>query len=412
MNLAILTQYYPPEVGAPQVRLSELASHFVRRGHSVTVLTAMPSYPTGRIHAGYGGVFRREQREGVDVIRTFAFPTQSANFVPRLTNYLSFVLCSAVIGIAVLKRPDYLIVESPPLFLGLSGFWLSRCKRSRLIFNVSDLWPDGAVRLGKIRCDSLSFRMSAALEAFCYRHAWLVTGQSKSIVADINRRYPDCQTFHLSNGVDTQRFRPANGSLEARTTFGGNEACVGLYTGLHGLAQGLDQILKVAETLREADGFRFVLVGDGPEKRNLMETAKRRHLTNVQFLEPRPATEIPALVAAADLSLIMLKTHLPGAVPSKLYEAMASGKPIVLSADGEAAEIVQKHEAGLAVKPGDLDTLTKALRVLKAEPALRRRLGENGRRAAELYFDRAKIAERFIDYLEAEVNHITPNSLP
>ena len=411
MNLAILTQYYPPEVGAPQVRLSELASHFVRRGHSVTVLTAMPSYPMGRIHAGYGGVFRHEQREGVNIIRTFAFPTQSANFIPRLTNYLSFVLSSAAVGIPVLRRPDYLIVESPPLFLGLSGFWLSRCKRSRLIFNVSDLWPDGAVRLGKIRYDSLSFRISAAVEAFCYRHAWLVTGQSKSIIANINERFPDCHTFHLSNGVDTQRFRPANGSLAARRTFGGNGVCVALYSGLHGLAQGLDQVLKIAETLRE-DEFSFVLVGDGPEKRNLMETAKLRHLTNVQFLEPRPAAEIPALVAAADLSLVMLKTHLPGAVPSKLYEAMASGKPIVLSADGEAAEIVQQHEAGLAVKPGDLDTLTKALRVLKAEPALRRRFGENGRRAAELYFDRAKIAERFIDYLEAEVNHITPNSLP
>jgi glycosyltransferase involved in cell wall biosynthesis len=118
------------------------------------------------------------------------------------------------------------------------------------------------------------------------------------------------------------------------------------------------------------------------------------------------------LVAAADLSLITLKTNLPGAVPSKLYEAMASGKPIILSADGEAAEIVQEHKAGLAVKPGDRETLTKALRVLKAEPALRRRLGKNGRRAAELYFDRAKIAERFIDYLESEANHIASNSLP
>jgi len=403
MNLAILSQYYPPEVGAPQVRLSELASHFVRRGHNVTVLTAMPNYPTGKIHAGYGGVFRRDQKDGVNVIRTFAFPTQSANFIPRLTNYFSFVLSSSAVGTAVLQQPDYLIVESPPLFLGLAGFWLSRWKRTRLIFNVSDLWPDGAVRLGKIRSDSWAFRVSAALEAFCYRHAWLVTGQSKSIIADINQRFPECPTFHLSNGVDTQRFSATSLSGEQRTMFASNGACVGLYTGLHGLAQGLDQILNVAEALCTENEFRFVLVGDGPEKRNLMETAKRRHLTNVEFLDSRPATEIPSLLAAADLSLVMLKTHLPGAVPSKLYEAMASGKPIVLSAEGEAAEVVREHEAGLIVKPGDLDGLIKALRTLNALPALRQRLGENGRRAAEECFNRVKIAERFIDYLETRL---------
>src|SRR5215471_1593192 len=141
MRLTLLTQYYPPETGAPQARLSELASHFIRRGHSVTVLTAMPNYPKGKIYPGYRTPLKKEQLLGVNVIRSFIYPTQRANFVRRMANYLSFTLSSAIVGSFLLRRTDYLLVESPPLFLGLSAAWLSVLKRARLIFNVSDLWP-------------------------------------------------------------------------------------------------------------------------------------------------------------------------------------------------------------------------------------------------------------------------------
>src|SRR5215831_15556198 len=118
MRLTILTQYYPPEIGAPQARLSELAAHFVRGGHSVTVLTAMPNYPSGKIHAGYGGICRRENLNGVNVVRSFIYPTQKASFLPRLANYISFTVSSAIVGSLLLGRCDFLLVESPPLFHG------------------------------------------------------------------------------------------------------------------------------------------------------------------------------------------------------------------------------------------------------------------------------------------------------
>jgi glycosyltransferase involved in cell wall biosynthesis len=403
MNIAVLTQYYPPEIGAPQARLSELAAEFVRRGHSVTVLTAMPNYPTGKIYLGYGGLLQREQRDGVKVIHTLILPTQKTTLLPRLANYVSFVLSSAAVGSVLLDRVDYLFVESPPLFLGLSGLWLSRLKRARLIFNVSDLWPESAVRLSAVRSGSWAFRASTWLEHFCYRHAWLVTGQSKSILANIIERFPECPTFHLSNGVDTSRFRPEHCSDEARATLGGKETLVVLYAGLHGLAQGLDQVLKAAEELRSETGLRFVFVGDGPEKKSLSAQARRSNLNNVAFLDPRPAHEIPDLVASADIVVVPLKMYIPGAVPSKLYEAMASGRVVILIAEGEAAEIVREHHAGVIVRPNDIATLTQSLRMLMARPDLRRKLGKNGRNAAETYFDRSKICERFIDYLEARL---------
>lgn len=401
MKLTILTQYYPPEVGAPQARLSELASHFVQRGHDAVVLTAMPNYPTGRVHDGYGGLFLRERSAGVDVLRTFIYPTQKAEFTHRLANYFSFVLSSSICGSFALKRSDYLLVESPPLFLGLAGFWLSRLKRAKLIFNVSDLWPESAASMGLVDRNSAAFRISARLEAFCYRHAWLITGQSKTIVADIAQRYPQLRTFHLSNGVDSERFGPNKFNSGARAELSNNGEFVAVYAGLHGLAQGLDQVLEVARKVKT--GFRFVFVGDGPQKRMLQERAKDQGLGNVRFFDPRPASEIPALMAAADAILVTLKGQIPGAVPSKLYEAMASGCPVVLAAEGEAAEIVNRYEAGIVVKPGDINALADALHRLRSDRDLCLQMGMNGREAVRRNFDRSLIAANFIDHLEGSL---------
>jgi glycosyltransferase involved in cell wall biosynthesis len=280
---------------------------------------------------------------------------------------------------------------------------LSRLKQARLIFNVSDLWPESAVHLGVLRPDSLAYRMSAWLETLCYQHAWLVTGQSKSILADITKRFPDRPTFHLSNGADTQLFRPNRQTEQARATLHSKGNCVALYAGLHGLAQGLEQVLDAAKALSAETSLQFVLVGDGPEKQTLLKRASQLDLNNLHFLASRPAREIPGLLAAADIALVPLKTYIPGMVPSKLYEAMASGRPVVLVASGEAAEIVHEYQAGIVVKPGDITGLTQAMHALHTQPDLRRALGENGRRAAEQHFDRTKIATRFIDHLEANL---------
>ncbi|HEX6533930.1 MAG TPA: glycosyltransferase family 4 protein [Gemmatimonadaceae bacterium] len=403
MRLAILTQYYPPEIGAPQRRLASLAGHFVHAGHEVEVLTAMPNYPTGRIHEGYGGVLRRERIDGARVLRTFIYPTQRADYLHRLSNYFSFVLSSAALGAAVLSRADYLMVESPPLFLGLSGAWLARAKGARLIFNVSDLWPESAVRLGMVREGSTVHRVSARLERWCYRRAWMISGQSREIVADIERRFPGRRTYHLSNGVDCAAFGAERATPAARATLGAcSGECVAVYAGLHGIAQGLPRLLDAMESMRDERGLSLALIGDGPVKGALVASARERGLDRVRFLEARAAAELPPLLAAADILVVPLGLSIPGAVPSKLYEAMASGRPVVLVATGEAAAVVREHRAGVVVEPNDVAGLAAALRVLRDDPALRAELGANGRRAAERHFDRAEIAARFIATLERE----------
>lgn len=405
MRIGILTQYYPPEMGAPQARLSHLAGQCAAGGHEVVVLTGMPNYPTGRVFPGYGGLWRREVREGVTVVRCFLYPTQKTGLLPRLLSYFSFVLSSLLIGLFALGRLDYLLTESPPLFLGISGYFLSRRTGARWIFNVSDLWPESAVHLGAVR-EGFGLRAATALEGFCYRKAWLVTGQSREILDNIRSRFPSIPVYHLSNGVDTDLFRPERRTAAARARLldGAREperACIALYAGLHGMAQGLEQLLEAAARLRDLDALWIVLVGEGPEKRRLIEKNRAMGLTRVRFLEALPREEMPALLASADLALVPLKMSLPGAVPSKIYEAMGAGVPLVLIADGEAASLVQRSGAGRVAAPGDLDAVASSIRELAADPALRERLGRAGRSAAERDFDRRVIARRFLERLEA-----------
>jgi glycosyltransferase involved in cell wall biosynthesis len=175
------------------------------------------------------------------------------------------------------------------------------------------------------------------------------------------------------------------------------------YAGLHGLAQGLGQVLLAAENLSEDSRFKFVLIGDGPEKNMLIEHATARGLSNVEFRDPRRAQEIPALIAGSDIVLVPLTSYLVGAVPSKLYEAMAGGRPVILVASGEASDIVNEHQAGITVEPGDIEGLVQALKTLVGQPHLRQRMGENGRRAAEQHFDREMIVKRFRSFLQQKL---------
>jgi len=407
VKLAILTQYYPPEVGAPQSRLSALAREFVRRGHQVSVLTAMPNYPTGKLHRGYRRMFLREERDGVRVIRTFIWPTQQTGLVPRLASYFSFVLSAALFGSIYLDAPDYLLVESPPLFLGLTGVLLSRLKRARMVFNVSDLWPESAVRLGLLRQGGAAYKLGASLERFCYRHAWLVTGQSAEIVSDIRARFARCNTVHLSNGADSDAFGGDKATAASQELLGKNGNCVALYAGLHGLAQGLELLVDGADSLPPDCHLDMVLIGDGPTKGAIVDRVKRRGIQRVRFLSPRPHREIPAILAAADVLVVPLVKYIRGAVPSKLYEAMASGRPVVLIAEGEAAQIVRQHDAGMCVAPGDLAGLVQALRTLSGDADLRARLGANGRAAAIQFFDRKHIAVKFVELLERQLHPAT-----
>ncbi|MBP9014367.1 MAG: glycosyltransferase family 4 protein [Smithella sp.] len=398
LKILIHTQFYPPEMGAPQARLSDLARRLQAMGHSVEILTAIPNYPTGKLFQGYPRFSHREVIDGIPVTRSWIIPSAKPSLLHRLVSYFSFMFSSLVAGLFLKRSFDIVITESPPLFLAFSGWLLSRIKGAKWIMNISDLWPDSAIYVGILSEKDFVYRVLKRFEHFLYRRASLVTGQSREIVGEIKRQVPEVSTYHLSNGVDVENFSPARRDEEVRKSYI-REGEVGfVYAGLHGLFQGLDQIIAAAGNI-DGTSARFVLIGDGPVKKDLMQDAKSQKLSNVDFHDPIPHRMIPLVIASLDVAVITLKSSIRGAVPSKIYEAMASGVPILLVATGEATEIVRNAGCGLIVAPGDIEGLVKAIRELAGNAELRASLGKAGRQAAVSFYDRQQIASRFNDAL-------------
>jgi glycosyltransferase involved in cell wall biosynthesis len=401
--VCILTQYFPPEMGAPPVRLSELAERLAERGWDVQVLTAQPNYPTGKVFPGFPRFQVSASRVGhIPVVRTPLWPS-SHGLAARVVTYASFAISATVAGARRCRQPDVIYAESPPLTVGAAGRWLARRWRCRFVLNVSDLWPQSAVEMGMVKSGPL-VRLAARLEDGLYARADGVTGQSDAIVEHVRRRAPRTPTTVITNGVDPARFNADQVDDYARALIGGGEGPVFLYAGLFGFAQGLDQVLDLAASLHGAMPGTIVLVGDGPARARLYQRVEQEQLERVRILHAQPRERMPAVLAAADVALVTLGASITGAVPSKIYEAMAASLPILLVADGEAARRVEDAGCGLVVTPHDKDALVTAFTRLATDRALRERLGRAGRRAAETTYHRDRAADLLDQFLRRILN--------
>jgi glycosyltransferase involved in cell wall biosynthesis len=401
-RLNILTQYFPPEMGAPQARLSELGERLLDLGWDVDVLTALPNYPEGRVRAGYAPW--KPVVEQVGRLRTARVPLvpSQKGFASRLGCYFSFASAAATLGPSLCPRPDLLFVESPPLFIGYAARALSFRWNCPYVFNVSDLWPESAIRMGVVKPGPATM-MAERLEISLYRRAAGVTGQSSEIIDAVQRKAPATPTELVTNGVDPERWGPSRATEAARALIGSEPGPVFVFAGLLGLAQGLDAILDLAASLPNDAPGRFVLVGDGPVREKLQQRVRVERISRVRILPAQPREAIPALLACADVAIISLGMSIPGAVPSKIYEAMASSLPILLIADGEPARRVAAAGAGLAAAPGRTDELRAHFDALASNPLLRSKLGGAGRAAAETTYDRSTIAGRLDTFLRARL---------
>ena len=364
MKILFLTQYCPPEVGAPQNRIFEFAKQLKVLGHEITILTAMPNYPKGEIFNGYKGkLVYKENLEGINIVRTWIYATKKTGFSSRIMNYLSFTISCIVFGIFCIGKSDVVITESPPLFLGYSGYIISRLKRAKYVFNVSDLWPESAIKLGVLSSKSL-IKLSTWLEEFSYKKANLITGQTMGIVNNIIDRGFDRNKVHLiTNGVDTDFFKPDNRNEEIRKKFNVDGKFAICYAGIHGIAQGLETIINTANELMQYKDISIVFIGEGPQKENLIKMMKDLKLNNVQFFPMQAKKNMPGIIASMDVALIPLKKLdlFKGALPSKMFEALASELPIVLSVEGEAEDLIKKANAGICVEPENYIEIKEAI---------------------------------------------------
>ncbi len=399
-RLCILTQYFPPEMGAPQARLSELGERLIDAGWQVEALTALPNYPTGKIFSGYDP--KAAVVEQIGRIRTVRVPlfTAKTGFTKRLRSYFSFVSSAKRHGPKLCTRPDILFVESPPLFIGYAALALARRWKCRYVFNVSDLWPESAIRMGVVK-PGIATWLAERLELKLYRKAAAVTGQSSEIIDSVRQRAQGTPTAVITNGVDPARFGKQFVDANARELLGTEPGPIFIFAGLLGHAQGLDQILDIAASMPADQPGRFVLVGEGPEREHLQERIQREGIHRVRIVPAQPRERVPALLAGADVALISLGMAIPGAVPSKIYEAMASSLPILLIAEGEPARRIQDAQCGLSVNPGDLTGARAAVVQLSSDASLRERLGASGRRAAETTYNRDEIGKKLDQFLRS-----------
>lgn len=398
MRFIILTQYYPPETGAPQNRLSDLARRLQNAGHSVQILTAKPNYPTGKFLRGYEhGWCHRSQWEGVPVTRCWLFPTASKKALLRLLNYFSFVFSAAFFGALTLRRADFLLVESPPIFLGITARFLARLKGAQMIFNVSDLYPETAVALGYLKPGKLLSLMEQ-LEAFCYRSAALVTGQTEGIVNSIAASFPQAETFLLTNGVDLKKFDRQ--AIDAKDETRDESVFTFGYAGVHGHAQKLESVLEAARLLPADSNVRLAFYGDGPLRADLEARAAQWNLTNVNFFGHCTHARVLAAMTTWDAGLVPLMNTplMAGALPSKMFEVMAMGLPVLLSAPrGEASALLEKACGGVHVPAEDAHALAEALQAMATQRRQSQEMGGSGREYVAQHYDRETIARRFVE---------------
>lgn len=388
-HILFISSNYPPEKGAAAVIVSENTKRLVKHGHRVTVLTTRPNYPTGIVPPEYRGkLLQFEMIDGVKVVRAWNYTSPNKGFLRRIFSQLSFGGFASFLGARAVGRPDIVLVYSPPLFNAIAVRTMARLKRCPFIFMVADLWPESAVQFGVLH-NPLLIKISEWLEWSTYQKAslvWVVSEGVRNLL--IQRGLPAERIFLIPNGVDTVRFRPLP-KIQARAEFGWDDRFTVLYAGTHGLAHGLQTIIKAAEQLRHRDDIHFVLAGDGEEKEDLIAYAQAHNLENITFMDAQPYDTMPFLYAAADLCIVSMRKAplLATTLPLKMYEIMACGRPFILAGKGMARQIVEEGGAGLVVEPENTDALVSSLLYLYEHPEEAESLGLRGRAYVEAHFD-------------------------
>ena len=401
MRVTLLTQYYPPEVGAPQARIAALASGLSARGVEVTVHTCFPHYPSGTIPPPYRNrLLSRESDRGVRLLRSAVYPAANRGFARRLAGHVSFA-ASALATARAAGPADVVVVETPPLFLAGAAIPYARISGARLVVNVADLWPDSAIELGALRSRA-AIRSARAVERAAYRAATAITCPTEGIVASLERRPESAGKVSLMRpAVDLERFEAAAATSVA--TANGRPMRM-LYAGTVGMAAGLDTLLDAAEELERTIGapaIDIAIAGDEQRARSARARLADDGPANVRMLGTVPSERIPGLYADSDVAVVMLRDRpiFHGALPTKMLEAMAAGRPVVLSARGESARLIEAEGAGIVVEPENPAALAAAVAGLAADPSRRARLGAAGRRAVEKGFGRQAWLDRWWDLL-------------
>jgi len=412
MHIVYVSQYFPPEVAAPAVRVYELSRQWVRMGHKVTVLTGFPHHPTGVVPKNYRGYLRKfENCEGIRVIRTWLYAAPNVGVFRRSLCYLSFMISAIITGLLYVRRPDVVIATSPQLLVGVAGWLIAKLKRCPFIFEVRDLWPEGIASVGVMGENGILYRLLKMVACWVYHKAHRIVVVTRSFIGEIGAVYgiENSKIFFVPNGVDTDLFNPPNTSQKqkAREEFGFKPGFCVVYAGTIGPSQGLDSVLKGFQAA-SIKGASLHFFGEGAAKEELISQAKRMGMDNVFFHGFIPRQQMPRLYWAADCAVVSLQEGgvWDKVLPSKMFEIMACGCPLVGLLDGESAEVARGSGAALVVPRGDWKGFANALRRLASDSSLKDTLSRAGASFVCRRFDRKKLARSYLEFL-VECAHAT-----
>jgi len=408
MRIIYLSQYFPPEVGATQTRAYEMARGLVRAGHQVTLIAEVPNHPSGIIPPEYRGkLYERSELDGIDVIRVWVKASPAKTFGRRIAFYLSYMVMAALAGLFLVRgRYDLIYATSPPLFVGAAALVVSYLRRIPLLFEVRDLWPESAVTLGELN-HPRAIRLAEWLERACYRRAVHIVVVTRGIYKRLlERGYPAEKLALILNGANADLFQHQPEAGQAlREKLGLEDEFLVIYAGILGLAQGLELVIETAESLAAQPDIRFLFVGEGPAKQELVLQAETSGLKNVTFHPEVPREQMPAFLSAANVALVPLRRLelFKGALPSKMFDAWACCCPTLVTIDGEARQVLAEARAGLFVEPENPPALAEAILHLKADPATCCQMGLNGRQAVVEHYSRQAQARELVKLLEEVV---------
>jgi glycosyltransferase involved in cell wall biosynthesis len=396
-RIVFVSMHYPPEIGAAQTHISETAEGLARRGHDVIVVTTLPNYPRGLVFPEYRHRLKRaETINGVRVVRAWTFISPKKTLVHRLLSQVSFGRLIPGVGKRAVGRADLVIAVSP-LLAAVAGRRLAQRLGCPYVFNVADLWPEVAIQLGALR-NPIAIRRALRMETRMYRDAAAIWTVTEGIRQDLLRRGVAAEkVFTIPIGADTRLLRPQSRE-SARDALGWDARFTVVHAGNIALAHGLSVVLDAAEQLRDRPDIRLIIIGDSAtgSKTQMVAEAERRGLTNITFLGQQPHGRIPLFIAAADACLVSVKRIpiLEGALPVKMFEAMACGRPVVLAVAGEARHLaVDEAAAAVAVEPEDASAIAAAITHLQAHPEECVALGERGRAYMETHLDRELLTD-------------------
>ena len=402
MHILFLTHYFPPEVNAPASRTFENAKRWVKEGHQVTVITCNPNHPNGVLYPGCRNrLYQWEELESIRILRVVTYISANKGFLKRTMNYISYMVSAALLC-GLVRDVDVVVSTSPQFFCGMTGLWISLMKRCRWVLEIRDLWPESIIAVGAIKGRRV-IRALEKLETFLYRkalHIVVVTNSFKSHI--VQRGISEEKISVLTIGADLDKYRPSEKYNGIRKRLNAGVKFIASYIGTHGMAHHLETVLEAARELKDRDDIVFLLVGDGAERERLLKIKRDSRLDNVLMLPQQPKELMPGFLAASDVCMVLLKkTDLfKTVIPSKIFEAMAMERPVILGVEGESKVIIERADCGVCIEPENSKALADAVSRLSSNPELATRLGANGRRAVLESYDRDVISKIYLDLLQ------------